>query len=433
LEYDLALNPSPGGEGLKEQIVKSKTTNMKMKLTLLMALQFIYVVGSSQYIGVRARYTETRLVDNSPLPKSRENRLVLSFFEVSADGVYTPANLSNYELWIYKEGFQYGSFTGGVTDSSGNNYPGYAWTAPATVAYYNSYGPNYIDCYSNVTTLYSVNGSHLDCGWVRVSHWEEDISNGQLYEVFTAPNVCLPYYLFPDQYFLLPGNVNFRFPVPAGPPDNWYSFSCGSSAQQLVIRGVLPQDTSLVTLPVHFANERISINASGIVTINWSNLNESDISHYEIERADTGNIFRKIGEVMPSMNNGNQADYEYSDHQIYLREKILYRIRAVELNGNSFYSAVLMIRNTKENLRLTVYPNPVLNGRFDFQVDELARGRYTLELISINGQRRLIKEIIHNGGPVTQVVQLPYMAGGIYSFVFRSNEVLLTSKLIIGN
>ena len=119
---------------------------------------------SSQYIGVRAKYTETRLVDEAPYPPARENRLILSFYHVSEVGVFTPVSLSNFEVWIQKEGLQYGSVLGGVLDSSGNNYPAYAFTAPKAVSYYNSYSPNFIDCSPAFTTLYTVNGYELDCG-----------------------------------------------------------------------------------------------------------------------------------------------------------------------------------------------------------------------------------------------------------------------------
>ena len=85
---------------------------MKMKFILLGALLCTHCFGFSQYIGVRARYTETRLVDDSPNPPKRENRLILSFFTVSFNGtenVFTPVVLSNYDIWVYKQGLQYGN------------------------------------------------------------------------------------------------------------------------------------------------------------------------------------------------------------------------------------------------------------------------------------------------------------------------------------
>src|SRR5688572_32575499 len=107
-----------------------------MKRFLFFLMTIFCIETQAQYIGIRARYIDTRLVDNSPEQPSRENRMILSFYEVSGAGVWTPTVLNNYDLWIYKEGLQFGSPMGGVVDSSGNNYPGYAYTAPRVVAYY---------------------------------------------------------------------------------------------------------------------------------------------------------------------------------------------------------------------------------------------------------------------------------------------------------
>ena len=199
-----------------------------MKMFLFIISFFVSFVSQSQYIGVKARYTETRLVDDSPNPPKRENHLILSFFEVSPGGIYSPTTLSNYDLWVYKVGLQYGSFMGGVLDSSGNNYDGYAWPAPKAVAYYNSLGLNYIDCDPNAATHYVVNGHELDCGFVTVSYWDIDYGTGNPFEAFTAPNICLPYYSFGHPYYFNPGNVNFDWSVlfPTS-PYNLYNFSCG--------------------------------------------------------------------------------------------------------------------------------------------------------------------------------------------------------------
>ena len=201
---------------------------MKTKFILFTFLQLICGFSFSQYIAVRARYTQTRLVDNSPHAPSRENRLVLTFFNVGLAGIYTPATLSNYDIYVFKGGLEYGSYCGGVADSCGNNYPGYNWTAPQAVSYYNSYFPNWIDCDPNAASHYVANGNQLDCGFIQVSYWETD-DNGVEQERFTAPNVCLPIiYILP---FQISGNVILMAFFRA--PYNWYSFACYNSPQEL--------------------------------------------------------------------------------------------------------------------------------------------------------------------------------------------------------
>lgn len=407
-----------------------------MKTVFFTLLFFISSNCFSQYIGVKARYTETRLVDDSPNPPRRENRLILSFFEVTASGQYIPVALSNYDIWVYKAGLQYGSLMGGVLDSTGNNYPGYAWPAPKAVAYYNSYNPHYIDCDPNAATHYIVNGHELDCGFITVSYWDIDYGTGNAFEAFPAPNVCLPYYIWPHPYAFSPGNVNFNWPVPATAPYNWYSFLCAGSSQQLVIRGVLAQDSSLTILPVRFDNVNASVVNTRQIKIAWSNMTESDINYYEIERSADGNSFQTIGLVFPRFNDGRRADYEFFDNTVSAGNSYLYRIKALEISGSYLYSSVLRVNiniaNTLSSPLLT-YPNPVSNHQLTLQLNNAAKGHYTITLVNAAGQSIVLKEMQHTGGSITQVVNLPHSLTGMYYLIVQSSTEIFSKKIFIKN
>ncbi len=410
---------------------------MKTKFILIVLLQFIYSFCFSQYIGVKARYTETRLVDDSPNPPKRENHLILSFFEVSPVGVYTPTTLSNYDLWVYKVGLQYGSLMGGVLDSTGNNYDGYAWPAPKAVAYYNSLGLNYIDCDPNAATHYVVNGHELDCGFITVSYWDIDYGTGNPFEAFPAPNICLPFYSFGDPYYFSPGNVNFDwsalFPTA---PYNMYNFSCGASLQ-LVVRGVLGADTGgvVITLPVRFANVRGDIDAVDRVTISWSNMTESDILHYIIESSVDGITFQSAGTILPTMNNGNRADYNFFTTQ--LQTKVYYRVKAIENNGAHFYSNILFlsrnITSTINNESFSIYPNPLTGNEFTFRLSNAPAARYISCIVTPSGQQIKQKIIEHNGGDLTRQVDMSGLPAGFYQLVLRSSSRKYTQKVFYVN
>lgn len=407
-----------------------------MKTILFALLQLLCLCSTAQYIGVKARYTETRLVDDSPNPPKRENHLILSFFEVSPAGVYTPTTLSNYDLWVYKVGLQYGSFMGGVLDSTGNSYDGYAWPAPKAVAYYNTLGLNYIDCDPNAATHYTVNGHELDCGFVTVSYWDIDYGTGNPFEAFPAPNICLPFYSFGDPYYFSPGNVNFSWPVFPTAPYNWYNFSCGASLQ-LVIRGVLAADTGgvVVTLPVRFANTRADIDASGIVTVSWSNMTESDISNYSIESSVDGISFQSIGTVIPTLNNGARADYIFYTSQS--AAKVYYRIKATENSGTNLYSSILMLRKNETSVireeSVAVYPNPVANSEFTFRLYNAPAGRYISCIITPAGQEIKHKMIEHNNGDLVRQVDMSGLPAGVYRFLLRSSTKKYTETILYVN
>ncbi len=402
-----------------------------MKSILLSILFLLSVNVYSQYIGVRARYTDTRLVDDFPNPPKRENRVVLSFFEVNYLGVYTPISLSNYELHIYKEGLQYGTYYSNPWDSMGNCYAGYSFPAPKVVAYYNSHGPEYVDCDLGYTTLYVVNGHELDCGFITISRWVD--WGAGLFEFFTTPNIKLPYYIWPHTYFSHPGNLNFdQSQAAPGPPYNWYNPTCGG----LVIRGVLSNDSAgtVPPLAVNFAGVRAALN-NNTATINFSNLTETDISSYIIEKSTDASSYQTIGTVQPAKNNGDSANYQFQTLQT--EEKAYYRIKAVELSGQIFYSTIILLKQESDvvnaeqiNSSLRVYPNPVMSSTFTFNLSNAEKGRYISIVVSPEGRELRQRLIMHNGGDLSRPVDLSGLPAGIYQLVLRGETQKFSQKII---
>lgn len=410
-----------------------------MKKILFIILCIICIQVNAQYIGVRARYTDTRQVDDSPKPPKRENRLILSFYEVTFTGnyVWTPVSLTNYDLWVYKEGLQYGNQMGGVLDSTGNNYPGYTYPAPRAVAYYNTLGQNYVDCNPNIATHFIVNGHELDCGFIPVSYHDTDWGTGNAIECFPAPNILLPYYGFGHPYYFLPGNVNFGWgDTPPGAPYNLYNFSCGGPLQ-LVQRGLLNYDSINIgePLPVKFAGVKGEISNDDIATISWSNLTETDIASYLVERSLDGTNFNAIGTVIPTKNDGGATDYTFQTLQP--ESKAFYRIKAVESNGTSFYSSIIVLRQREgpsipevEISSLTVFPNPVTSNEFTFQLSNAEKGRYISSVVNAEGKQLRQKLIEHAGGNLIRQVDLSGLPAGIYQLVIRGERRKYSQKIL---
>lgn len=411
-----------------------------MKFILCCLLSCIALFSSAQYIGVRARYTETRLIDDSPNPPKRENRLILSFFHVAFNGtenVWTPAILSNYDIWVYKQGLQYG-LVGGVLDSTGNNYPGYAWPAPRAVSYYNTLGLNYIDCDPNAATHYVVNGNELDCGFVTVSYWDIDYGTMQPIECFPAPNICLPYYDFIHPYYFNPGNVNFENAFASGPPYNLYNFFCGTGVLNLVMRGLLNADTTVgVVLPVRFANVRGDLRDSNAI-IEWSNMTESDLEAYTIEKSENGIDWKAAGTVLPLRNDGTRADYTFQTIQTV--SLCYYRIKATELNGGNFYSSVIYLRKPPVSAgapaatpALAIYPNPVTGNEFTLRLTNAPKGRYISSIVSPDGKRFKQKMIEHTGnGDLVRQIAVDGLLPGVYRLVIQSENYKYTQSFLYG-
>lgn len=412
-----------------------------MKRILFFLLVLLSVESNSQYIGVRARYTETRLIDDAPNPSKRENRLILSFFTVTFNGtenVWTPTVLSNYDIWVYKMGLQYGNVMGGVLDSTGNNYPGYNYPAPKVVSYYNTLGLNYIDCDPNAATHFVVNGHELDCGFVTVSYWDVDWGTMMPFEAFPAPNVCLPWYDFIHPYYFNPGNVNFENAFGSGPPYNMYNFFCGTGVLNLVMRGLLNSDTTVsVVLPVRFANVRGDLRDSNAI-IEWSNMTESDVAAYTIEKSENGIDWQVAGTVVPLKNDGTRADYIFQT--IQTASLCYYRIKATEVSGGNFYSTVIYLRKPPVSPGapaapsvLAIYPNPVTGNEFTFRLSNAPKGRYISSIVSPDGKRLKQKMIEHAGnGDLVRQIEVDGLLPGVYRLVIQSESYKYTQTFLYG-
>jgi len=409
-----------------------------MKSILLTFLLFSLLSAQAQYIGVKARYTQTRVIPNPDpyLPDSRENRLILSFYIVDSAGSWTPAFLTDHDIWIQPSGLHYGSENGGF-DSLGNNYPGYSFTAPRAVAYGNTMGVNYYDCLPSYMTHYVVNGHELDCGWITVSFWEYTNGGPDHYEVFNAPNIGLPYYHFPHPMSWNPGNANFTFP-PGGSIYNFWPFDCGG-IQQLVVRGVMHHDstTNITVLPVRFANVRGNLNYSE-ATVEWSNMTESGIAAYSLERSVITGTWSQVGTVVPAKNDGGRADYRFQT--IQAESQVFYRIKAVEDNGQHFYSTIIFLQKNagataaeEFSSTLTIYPNPVVTGTVKFTLTNASKGRYTCLVATAEGKHIRQIQFEHDGGTLAKEIELGFLKHGVYHFVLHSRNEKYSGTFIYTN
>ena len=73
---------------------------------------------------------------------------------------------------------------------------------------------------------------------------------------------------------------------------------------------------------------------------------------------------------------------------------------------------------TADSKEINVYPNPVINRVINLQLNDLEKGNYFLQLYSNIGQVVFGKQLIHNGGKYTQIINLGHnFAKGNYRLV----------------
>ncbi|HMO31871.1 MAG TPA: T9SS type A sorting domain-containing protein [Lacibacter sp.] len=187
--------------------------------------------------------------------------------------------------------------------------------------------------------------------------------------------------------------------------------------------------TSGGPLPVNFANVSAKALASN-VEVKWSNLTESDISHYNVERSSDGQNFKVIGTIQPRANDFSSQNYTFVDPA---PEKTnFYRIKAVEFNATTKSSVILRVSSEFKKKDFHVYPNPVQGGVFTLQAGDVQPGMYFLQLFSNNGQRVFSRNLQFQGGAVSQSLELPGgLKPGMYLLQVDGNGTRSTTTLFI--
>jgi len=148
----------------------------------------------------------------------------------------------------------------------------------------------------------------------------------------------------------------------------------------------------IIILPVIWHNFSATLQAgSRSIALNWSTLKEWESSHFEIERSENGIAsFEKIGEEKSVGWSDTETNYQFLDRYLPLdHSRLYYRIKQVDFDGTTDYSATRMVESPKSHLKIgwQAYPNPTQNHSLFLRSTVLFRNRenpITVKISSID-------------------------------------------------
>ncbi len=183
-----------------------------------------------------------------------------------------------------------------------------------------------------------------------------------------------------------------------------------------------------IPLPVKFANLKASKKAGGI-EVSFSNLIETDVVNYILERSANGKQYSPIKELAATKNDGGKADYSFTDADP-LNGNNIYRIKSVETNGKISYSTVARVDLNAKGLSLTIAPNPTKATELGLQITNLPAGNYKVRIFNNNAQVVGEQLLQHTGGSFSQTLPLNKLQTGMY-YLELSGAVKLQKQFIV--
>ena len=184
------------------------------------------------------------------------------------------------------------------------------------------------------------------------------------------------------------------------------------------------------TLPVQFTNIN-AIQKGAAVQIDWKVATEKNIKQYVVEKSTNGISFTTI--ATQAANNIDNSSYTAMDNSPITGSNY-YRILSTDNSGKQQYSNVAVVKIGGKQSSIGVYPNPVINNTMNLQLENIAKGNYTIQLVNPQGSVVMQTKLQHAGGSGTQSIQIPTVSNGNYVLkATAENGVVFTEKVVVGN
>lgn len=167
---------------------------------------------------------------------------------------------------------------------------------------------------------------------------------------------------------------------------------------------------------------------SGVTNLHWVAENESDLSHYTVERSFDGLSFISIGRVN-ARNSGLREVYGFDDAAAFTG-KAYYRLKNTDIDGQYEYSNIITVTEKGLAGPAFIVVNPVQSAITVFRSAAPA-GMYNYQLFNSGGQL-IQKGIINFNNTNGSLVQLPAaISKGIYTLELVNGQSSFTDKLLI--
>lgn len=163
--------------------------------------------------------------------------------------------------------------------------------------------------------------------------------------------------------------------------------------------------------PVEWLSFHAEANEAGAVELSWETATELNNDYFEIEKSFDGLLFQSLSRVKGMLQSSRTQSYAYLDNG-YMREKMFYRIKQVDLNGAFSYSNVVEV-NMSNILEKHFQVSPV---PFDDQLTVYARydlpSDLSLSLFDVTG--RLVSSHLWKAGQTEMQISTGQLKPGVY-------------------
>ena len=177
-------------------------------------------------------------------------------------------------------------------------------------------------------------------------------------------------------------------------------------------------------LPLNLVSFSVTKSFFGNI-LSWKTSNESNFSHFEIEKSTDSQLFAKIGEVKNCQKEIN--NYEFSDKNLSDNADIYYyRLKMVDIDGSYNYSKIISIKNESSNW-VKISPNPITSS-LELLLNQQINEEFEIQITDILGNN-IFQKKYKNEANKLKINALSWPSGE-YLLRFIGQENVITKKIV---
>ena len=186
---------------------------------------------------------------------------------------------------------------------------------------------------------------------------------------------------------------------------------------------------SFQTLPVHLLQFNGILNNEE-VHLQWQSEQETNFSHFTIQRSFDGINFTTVGNIN-GLGNSNRNDYNYDDNDLKNQQvkKVFYRLQLMDKGGSFAYSKVLRFDLKQTATTITTFPNPAVHS-LNVSFIQNKSGKVMINITDIKGLT--VKKQAENmpAGRVSINIDVSTLASATYIISVMNADGTVQQKFI---
>jgi hypothetical protein len=179
-------------------------------------------------------------------------------------------------------------------------------------------------------------------------------------------------------------------------------------------------------LPVELMDFQADLQPDNSVQLSWATFTETNHDFFVLEKRHENGTFFPIGNISGAGNSDEVQTYAWTDRTDHGHVNY-YRLRMVDINGNSSFSNVIEVEVEKTS-SVSLYPSPT---RGMVYLQSMTAGRQSVFISDITGKLLLQKVVHFTSADELPSIDLSGFADGVYFIQILDGEGNSQSQKII--